>query len=186
MSPTQISPEVITFHITHALLGFRQSLNESLIPEENQIKKMEKIIITKDFVKKVHRFNLEERTIEFKIKPIPEDEEPVGWIRDAINQVIARGTEGLESGDKVGFSFCGKEFKRGEGCFRFRPVEEIIYDDVWDVISNVYQFNYTGLNTEAFCLGITSVRMPAGGQGKDRVRKNIIPSRKSALSVEGS
>lgn len=131
---------------------------------------MEKYTIIKDLAKKVRRFNLEGHTLEFKLKPVPEDVEPVGWIREGIKQVIARGTEGLQPGDKVGFSFCSKDFKRGEGWVAFRPVEEVTYDDVWNVISNVYQSNSAGLNTETFCLGVTSMKMPTE-RGKDRSRR---------------
>ncbi|KAJ8965523.1 hypothetical protein NQ317_019537, partial [Molorchus minor] len=123
---------------------------------------MEKFIIAKDFVKKVKRFNLTGRTIEFKIKPVPSNEEPVSWIKEAVNQVIQKGTQDLSPDDQVAFSFCSKDFKRGDGWVRFRPVCNVTYDDVWDVISSVYQSNSTGLNTDTFCLGMTSVRMPAG------------------------
>lgn len=131
---------------------------------------MEKFILIKDIVKKVKRFNLIGRTLEFKIKPVPRGEEPVSWVKEAICQVIEEGTKDLAVGDKVGFTFCSKDFKRGDGWVHFRPAEEVTHDDVWNVISSVYQSNSTGLNTETFCLGITSVKMPIG-KGKDRVRK---------------
>ena len=128
---------------------------------------MEKFIVTKDFLKKVRRFNLTGRTLEFKLKSVPEKVEPVGWVREAINQVIQKVTEGLQPSDRVGFSFCSKDFNRGEGWIRFRPAEEISYEDVWNVISNVYQSNSAGLNTETFCLKVTTVRLPTGqGRGK--------------------
>ncbi|KAJ8910238.1 hypothetical protein NQ315_002562 [Exocentrus adspersus] len=129
---------------------------------------MEKFVIAKDFVRKVRRFNLTGRTLEFKIKPIPGGAEPVSWIRDAINQVIAKGIEGLHPGDQVAFSFCCKQFSRGEGWLKFRAARDVTYDDVWKVISDIYQSNSSGLNTETFCLGVTSVKMPAGrGRGRN-------------------
>ncbi|KAJ8966230.1 hypothetical protein NQ317_013404 [Molorchus minor] len=129
---------------------------------------MKKFIIVKDALKKIKRFNYTGRTLEFKIKPIPPGEEPVKWLRDAINQIIEKGTEGLRTGDQVGFNFCSKDFQRGDGWLRFRPVEEIKYDDLWDMISGVYQSNSCGLNTATFCLNVTSIRMPLG---KGRARK---------------
>ncbi|KAJ8913770.1 hypothetical protein NQ315_002676 [Exocentrus adspersus] len=128
---------------------------------------MEKFVIAKDFVRKVRRFNLTGRTLEFKIKPIPGGAESVSWIRDAINQVIAKGIEGLHPEDQVAFSFCCKQFSRGEGWLKFRAARDVTYDDVWKVISDIYQSNSSGLNTETFCLGVTSVKMPAG-RGKGR------------------
>ncbi|KAJ8909928.1 hypothetical protein NQ315_005647 [Exocentrus adspersus] len=128
---------------------------------------MEKFVIAKDFVRKVRRFNLTGRTLEFKIKPIPGGAEPVSWIRDAINQVIAKGIEGLHPEDQVAFSFCCKQFSRGEGWLKFRAARDVTYDDVWKVISDIYQSNSSGLNTETFCLGVTSMKMPTG-RGKGR------------------
>ena len=127
---------------------------------------MEKFIIIKDTIKKVKKYNLIGRNLEFKLKSVPEGVEPVGWVRDAINQVVQKATNGLQPSDHVGFSFCSKEFNRGEGWIRFRPADQINYEDVWDVISSIYQSNSTGLNTESFCLGVTSVRLPSGsGRG---------------------
>lgn len=63
------------------------------------------------------------------------------WVRDAIEQILIKGIEGLNATESVGFNFCTKDFARGDG---------------W-VLSNS-----TALNTETFCLGITSVKMPAG------------------------
>ncbi|XP_018568461.1 uncharacterized protein LOC108908806 [Anoplophora glabripennis] len=131
---------------------------------------MEKFVIIKDMLKKVRRFNLMGRTLEFKIKPIADGIEPIGWIKDAVNQIIAKGTEALDPQDQVAFSFCSKDFLRGEGWVRFRPVNEITYDDIWSIISSVYQSNSSGINTETFCLGVTSVKMPVG-RGKGRSRK---------------
>ncbi|XP_018568949.1 uncharacterized protein LOC108909186 [Anoplophora glabripennis] len=96
--------------------------------------------------------------------------EPVGWIKDAVNQIIAKGTEDLDLQDQVAFSFCSKDFLRGEGWARFRPVNEITYDDIWSIISSVYQSNSSGIKTETFYLGVTTVKMPVG-RGKGRAQK---------------
>lgn len=97
-------------------------------------------------------------------------QEHVSWIKDVINQIITKSTETLNPKDQISFSFCCKNFVLGDGWVRFRSVKEVTYDDVWDVISSVYQSNSTVLNTETFCLGVTSVRMLMG-KGKDRARR---------------
>lgn len=74
---------------------------------------MDKFIIVKDTLKKIRRFNLTGRTMEFKIKPVSDGKEPVGWIKEAVNQVIAEGTKDITPGDQVTFSFCSKDFSRG-------------------------------------------------------------------------
>ncbi|XP_031342339.1 uncharacterized protein LOC116170237 [Photinus pyralis] len=128
---------------------------------------MEKFLIVKDVTHKVRRFNLSGRTLEFKIKPVPKDTEPVHWVRNAISQLVNRSVEDLEPQDMVGFSFCSKDFKKGEGWLRFRQASEVTINDIWDTISSIYQSNSCGLNTETFCFRITSVRLPAGsGRGR--------------------
>jgi len=99
---------------------------------------MEKFIIIKDTIKKVRKYNLTGRNMEFKLKPVPKGAEPVSWIREGVNQVISKATDNLDPTDYVGFTFCSKEFSRGEGWIRFRPASQINYEDVWNVISNIY------------------------------------------------
>lgn len=123
---------------------------------------MENFQIIKDITKKIRRFGLHGRTLQFKIKPAPANEEPVRWIKNAINQIVEKGIEGLKPTDKVGFTFCSKEFNRSEGWMSFKDASNVTFDDVWKIISSVYQSNSKGLSTETFCLGITTVQMPAG------------------------
>lgn len=129
---------------------------------------MESYIVVKDFSKNIRRFNLRGRTVEFKLKSVPANVEPVGWIKEALGDIIKHVTVDLLPTDQVAFNFGCNDLARGAGWVRFRPAGEITLNDVWDVISNVYQSNSSGLNTETFCLGITSVRMPTGkGRGKN-------------------
>jgi G:T-mismatch repair DNA endonuclease (very short patch repair protein) len=129
---------------------------------------MEKFTIIKDSTKKVRKYNLTGRTLEFKLRPVPDGVEPISWIREGIKQIVERAVGNLQPTDRVSFTFCSKEFNRGEGWIRFKRASEIKYEDIWDVISSIYQSNSSGLNTESFCLGVTSVRLPAG---KGRVNK---------------
>ncbi|KAJ8969907.1 hypothetical protein NQ317_009132 [Molorchus minor] len=104
---------------------------------------MEKFVIVKDTVKKVKRFNLAGRTLEFKIKPLPENEEPVGWIRDAINQVITKRHPRPKALEIEWPSLSAPRISlKGDGWVRFRPVEEVTHDDVWGIISSIYQSKF--------------------------------------------
>lgn len=123
---------------------------------------MEKFVIIKDILRKVSCFNLTGRMLEFKIKPIPTREEPVAWIRTAINQINEKGTEDLQSNNLVGFTFCSKDFQRGEGWLAFREAGKVTFYDIWNVISKIYQSNSSGLSTSTFCLGVTS----SNGKGR--------------------
>ncbi|XP_050497600.1 uncharacterized protein LOC114327782 isoform X2 [Diabrotica virgifera virgifera] len=129
---------------------------------------MNKFLVTKDTFKKIRKFGLQGRTLEFKIRDVSQSEEPVGWIKKAIEGIVLKGTEGLEPTDQVGFTFCSKDIARGQGWMRFKPASEVTVDDIWDKISSIYQSNSTGLNTETFCLGITTVKMPTGKGGQRR------------------
>ena len=85
---------------------------------------MEKFKIEKNITKKIKRFNLIGRTIEFKIKQIPIDVEPVGWVKDGVRDIIHYATRHLEPTDQVGFSFCSKRFEKGSGWVRFREASK--------------------------------------------------------------
>uniref|UniRef100_A0A6P7HBJ7 Uncharacterized protein LOC114346644 n=1 Tax=Diabrotica virgifera virgifera TaxID=50390 RepID=A0A6P7HBJ7_DIAVI len=127
---------------------------------------MNKFLVTKDTFKKIRKFGLQGRTLEFKIRAVPHSEEPVGWVKKAIEGIVLKGTEGLEPTDQVGFTFSSKDFARGQCWMRFKPASEVTVDDIWDKISSIYPSNSTGLNTETFCLGITTVKIPAGKGGQ--------------------
>ncbi|KAJ8933576.1 hypothetical protein NQ318_015962 [Aromia moschata] len=76
---------------------------------------MEKFLVIKDTTRVIRRFNLRGRTLEFKLKPVPQGVEPLGWVKGALEQVIDRVVGGVEPNDKIGFTFCSKSFNRGEG-----------------------------------------------------------------------
>lgn len=73
---------------------------------------MEKYVIVKNTLKKIKKFNLTGRTLEFKLRSVPTNVEPVTWIKNAINEVVEKAVEDLEPTDKVGFTFCSKELFR--------------------------------------------------------------------------
>ncbi|KAG5885994.1 hypothetical protein JTB14_025388 [Gonioctena quinquepunctata] len=129
---------------------------------------MEKYLIVKDTVRKIRKFNLSGRTLEFKLRPTPKGLDPLVWMKNSIKDVVSKVTQGTESTDQIGFTFCSKDFSRGEGWVQFRPASKVTFEDVWNMISSVYQSNSSGLDTEIFCLSATMVRMP---KGKNRVSK---------------
>ena len=121
---------------------------------------MEKFIIIKDEVKRVRRYNLLGRTLEFQLKDVPQGAEPLEWIKEGVNQIILKSVEGLSATDQVGFTFNSNNIQKGVGWLRFRQADQVTLEDVWEVISNIYQSNSTGLNTETFGLTVTSGHNP--------------------------
>lgn len=122
---------------------------------------MEKFLVIKDLQRTVKRFNIKGKSVQFKIKPIPKDENPIVWIKDAVTQVINKVTEDVHADDKIGFSFCSKDFNKGGGWLNFQDADKVTFEEVW-VLNKIFQSNSTGLNTDTFCLEATTVRLPKG------------------------
>ena len=121
---------------------------------------------------RVKRFDLKSRKIQFKIRPIPEKEEPTSWIREAVNDMFKHALTGLSPEDKVGITFSGKSFaaERGNGWINFKDCSNLKFSDVWEMISKIFQSNSEGISTDDFSLTITSVKLPSG-QGKTQSGK---------------
>ena len=132
---------------------------------------MAKYAITTESTKTVRRFNMEGRTIQFRINAIPQDAEPVGWVKGAIQEIVERATSQLQPQDKVGVTFCSSSFERGPGYMPFKSAANLKLDDVWSIINGIYQSNSSSLNTDTFCMNVTSVRMPVGRGGVRRRTK---------------
>ena len=130
---------------------------------------MAKYVIASEAVKTVRRYHLEGRTVQFRIKPIPQDVEPVGWVKGAIEEIVERSTSNLQPQDKVGITFCSSAFERGPGYMAFKNASQLTMEDIWEIINNIYQSNSSGLNTDTFCMNVTSIRMPAGTGGNRRI-----------------
>lgn len=129
---------------------------------------MEKIEILSSSVKNVRRFRLRGTTIVFKIKKIPENEDPVRWVKDAVEQVILHVCKDVEPGDKIGFTFCSESFAK-EGWMNFTDAADISVEEVWRILEKLFQSNSSGLNTDTFRITSTVVNMP---RGSGRVGKN--------------
>lgn len=137
----------------------------------HNVVKMSKYLIVKDFVTTVKRYGLKGHQINFKIKPIPANENPVEWIKDAIMEIVEYATQDLLPTDKVGLSFCTEYFSKGQGWLSFRNASDVKTEDVWNIISSIFQSNSNALSTDTFCMAVTSVRLPKG-KGKISQRRN--------------
>lgn len=114
------------------------------------------------------------RKIKFKLNPVPVNQEPTSWVKDGINDIFAHALKNVSPTDKVGVTFSGKNFsvERGSGWLSFRECSKIRASDVWDMISKIFQSNSFGMNTEEFCLAVTSVKLPAG-TGNTKKKTNM-------------
>lgn len=129
---------------------------------------MNKFTIVRDNTRHVKRFNFTGRSVDFKIKSIPENESPAKWIKDAVNQIFTYATLFTLPDDFVGVNFCSKDFNKGDGWLSFRKASKVSTDDLWNLIGSIYQSNGAAFDTETFCLSITTVRVPKGkGRGRN-------------------
>ncbi|KAK5638665.1 hypothetical protein RI129_012960 [Pyrocoelia pectoralis] len=150
---------------------------------------MAKFEIVSEYEKSVKRYGIKARAIEFKIKEIPAEVDQVTWIKGAMTQIINYICANVSSSDIIGFTFCSKEFSRGRGYLSFKRADSIYFDDIWDLISGVYQSNSSGLNTETFCLEATIVSVPTG-KGKIGDKYNSFEeecaARKGIISIQNT
>lgn len=73
----------------------------------------------------------------------------------------------MEPTDKAGFTFCSPDYTRGDAWLSYREAYKITPETIFDLVSSVFQSNSIGLDTDTFCLTITSVRRLAGlGRGR--------------------
>lgn len=124
--------------------------------------------ISKMTTKHVKRFNTKGNLIEFKVNEVPYGENPLSWFKKTVNEIIAYAMETVEPDDYIGLYFCSKDFKeKAPGWVNFRKAHSFTFGDIWNILNSVFQSNANSLNTDTFCIGVTSVRLPKG-QGNGR------------------
>lgn len=117
--------------------------NKYLDTCENTFPKYTEIVNDKSV--KVKRFKIRGRNISFKINAIPPHEEPTAWIKNAVNEVVQHTLENVKPTDKIGITFCGKNFEeRGPGWINFRDASSLRFKDIWEMISKIFQSNSEG------------------------------------------
>lgn len=79
-------------------------------------------------------------------------------LQDAVDHIL---TNNLDPDDFIGFSFCSTGIE-APGFLAFRKARDLTYNDLWSVISSVFQSNSEGLSTDQFCLTVTTVKLPRG------------------------
>lgn len=125
-------------------------------------------IVTKMTEKRVKKFETKGKYIEFKFVDTPVGENPIKWLEKGVRDVLKFAMKDLDPHDQVGLTFCSQDFKeKGPGWVAFKEASSYKFEDVWAVIYSVFQSNANSYNTDTFCLGITSVRMPRG-EGRRR------------------
>lgn len=111
-----------------------------------------KVDIVQDNTITVKKFRAQGRKVEFKVKPTPSGEDPTSWFKQSIEEVVRFTTENLKPTDKVGIIFHGKSFnERGPGWMSFRNADKVLMEDIWEMISKIFQSNSEGMSIYLFC-----------------------------------
>lgn len=93
----------------------------------------------------IKRFSMRGRKINFKINPVPNNTNPIEWIKSAITSIVQYALSGLEPTDKVGITFCGQSFlERGPAWLSYRDASDVKVTDIWEIISKIFQSNSEG------------------------------------------
>lgn len=129
---------------------------------------MEKFEIITRGTKHVRRFRLSGTTLVFKIKKYPANEDPIAWVKDAMNPVVHHVCQDVEPQDKIGFTFCSGNYSK-DGWINFTDAANISAEDVWGILETIFQSNSSGLDTDTFRITATVVRLP---RGRGRVGRN--------------
>lgn len=101
--------------------------------------------IENDSLTFVKRYNIRGRKIKFNIKPVPDNADPINWIKGAVHDIVKEGTKNVYPSDMIGITFCGESFQeRGPAFLNFKLASELKFSDIWDIISKVFQSNSEG------------------------------------------
>lgn len=93
----------------------------------------------------IKRYNIYGRKTKFTITSVPDNVNPIDWIKGAIHQIIRDVTKEVNPTDKIGITFCGDSFEhRGPAWLNFKFASELKFSDIWDIISKIFQSNSEG------------------------------------------
>lgn len=65
---------------------------------------------------------------------------PVKRLKDAMESIITTALDGQTPSDPMGITLCSQDFNRGEEYISFKTAYTITFNDIWDLVSSVYQF----------------------------------------------
>lgn len=116
--------------------------------------------VIEEETRKLKKFNLKKHKLLFKLNPVPQTEDPVSWVKNGIQAIFEKSVEDLNPEDRVGFTFSSNDPQKGDGWIRLQPARNITFNDMWNMLSSIFQSNSSGINTDTFCLESTCVKLP--------------------------
>lgn len=147
----------------HTKLRDDRDTDNEVINEPGEEEKERKFEILNETVLKVKKFGITGKRIDFKIKQIPVEVEPSVWIKNAVEDIIKHITKDVTAEDQLGMTFSSENFKeKAPGYMPFKQADQVTFEDVWDILTKIFQSNSEGLSTDTFRIAATSVKMPAG------------------------
>lgn len=135
---------------------------------------MERFSVVSSSEVTVKKFNLKGTRVTFKINQQNLFEDPSEHFKKAIKDIVENLVSDVEPRDKIGFTFSGKEYE-SPGYLKFQACENLKWEDIFSMISLIFQSNSEGLSTDQFTITATVVKIPQG-QGISKKRSNFFNS----------
>lgn len=116
--------------------------------------------ITSEHVSNNKKFKVQRKYIDFVIKPVPEDViDPVKWIEDGMQSLIEHVFENVDPDARVGMTIEDKVNFR-KAYMSFRKASTVSMDEVWKMVTDMYQSAGKEMETSAISLTLTQVLPP--------------------------
>lgn len=147
-------------------------MNRSLKPEQisNAVnyENEPKFEILQESETRTEKFSMKRKNILFKLKTVTEAyvSNPVLWIQKSVKALIDYIVREIEPDNRIGFTLSAEELPR-QTYLPFKMARNVTFEDIWHLISSLYQSNIEGLNTDTFRLTLTKINPPRG-RGRKR------------------
>lgn len=117
--------------------------------------------IIREVNRTVRPLRLTGRELKFKVNKAPEGVDEADHFRLAIRDIVNFVLSSVDDDDLVGMVFVSSTITQA-GYLTLRKANTVTVDDLWTVISNIFQSNTEGINTDEFCLSVVTVTLPTG------------------------
>lgn len=105
------------------------------------------------------KYKVSRKSITFKLNDIPDTvQDPEVYIKSGIHNILKHILRDTATNDKIGFTFSSGLFSKGDVHLSLRKAADIRFDNVWELLSKLYQSNAEGFSSDTFTLTATIAR----------------------------
>lgn len=122
--------------------------------------------IVREFTKFNQKYRISRQSVCFKLAKLPSDvTSPELWVRNGIKDIVEHITQNVDPDDRIGFTLSSNLFGKGDAHIPFRKSKNVTFDDVWELLGQLYQSNSEGFHSDNFFMTAT-VAKPYRGKGR--------------------